>query len=276
MSARSTLRERLLSRRALSGLLQTHPNTAFAEVAGMCGYDFLLLDGEHGLFSELDYLHTLRAIAATNALALVRLRTHDTQRVGRYLDMGVDAIVAPNVATVEQAERLARSMVYPPQGTRGFSAPLHRATRYGLDLAAHLQSPRDSAALLVIIESTKGVANVADILAVDGVDGAIIGPSDLTADLGRVGDFSQPAYLEAVAAVERAAAAHGKLVGTAPHHGLPVDALIERGHRLLIVGADMTLIREAMSAQLASVHAHLGAHLSIDNPRPRDRSAEDT
>jgi 2-keto-3-deoxy-L-rhamnonate aldolase RhmA len=77
--------------------LQTHPNSA---LAGMCGYDFLLLDGEHGVFSEMDYLHTLQALAATDALAVVRLCNHDAQAVGRYLNMGVDAIVAPNVATV--------------------------------------------------------------------------------------------------------------------------------------------------------------------------------
>lgn len=251
MKTRRTLRERLDSEQILAGLLQTHPNVALTEMAGMCGFDFLLLDGEHGLFSEMDYVDTLQTLASTGTLAMVRVRNHDAQAVGRYLDFGADAIVVPNVTTVEQARSLVQAMVYPPAGSRGFSAPAHRVTRYGLDLAAHWQEPRGGASLLVIIESAQGVANAADILAVDGVDGVIIGPSDLSANLGRVGDFSGE-YGEAFATIERAAAARGKFLGTAPHPGYPLDALIARGHRIFIVGADMPLVREAMSAQVAA------------------------
>lgn len=257
MKARRTLQERLATQRALIGLLQAHPNPALAEMAGMCGYDFLLLDGEHGVFSESDYLQTLQALAAADVLAMVRLGKHDTQALGRYLDMGADVTVVPNVSTAEQARTLARAMEYPPAGTRGFGAPLHRATRYGMDLAAHLKAPRQGVCLVVIIESASGVANVEDILAVEGIDGVIIGPSDLTADLGCAGDFSQAAYARAVARIEQAAAARGKLLGTAPHPGSPFEALVARGHRLLIIGDDVSLVREAMSAQVAKARSYL-------------------
>jgi 4-hydroxy-2-oxoheptanedioate aldolase len=251
MKSGRSLHERLSTQRALIGLLQTHPNTALAEMGGMCGYDFLVLDGEHGLFSEVDYFQTLQALAAADILAMVRLRKHDEQALGRYLDMGANAIVVPNVSTAEEARTMVRAMVYPPGGTRGFGAPLHRATRYGMDLLAHLRAPREDVCLVVIIESVRGLANVEDILAVEGVDGVIIGPSDLTADLGCAGDFSQPAYVQAVARIEQAVAARGKILGTVPHPGFPLEALLERGHRLLILGADMSLIREAMTSQVA-------------------------
>jgi len=179
------------------------------------------------------------------------------QAVGRYLDMGADGIVVPNVSTAEQARSLARAMEYPPAGTRCFGAPLHRATRYGLDLARHVKAPREGVALLVIIESSAGVANVEDILAVEGIDGVIIGPSDLTADLGCARDFSHVAYVQAVARIEQAARARGKLLGTAPHPGSPVEALVARGHRLLIISDDVSLMREAMSAQVAQARACL-------------------
>jgi 2-keto-3-deoxy-L-rhamnonate aldolase RhmA len=224
-------------------------------MAGMCGYDFLLLDGEHGVFSESDYLHTLQALAATETFGLIRLAHHDLQALGRYLDMGADGIVVPNVSTAEQARSLARAMDYPPSGTRGMGAPLYRATRYGMDLAEHLKEPRRGIALIVIIESKLGVANVEEILGVDGVDGVIVGPSDLTADLGLAGDFLNPAYTEAMTRIEQAAAARGKCFGTAPHTGFPIEALVARGHRLLIAGADMPLMREAMSAQVEKARA---------------------
>jgi len=227
-----------------------------SEIAGICGYDFILLDGEHGVFSEGDYLHTLQVLASTDALALIRLAKHDLPAVGRYLDMGADGIVVPNVSTAEQARALARAMLYPPHGTRGLA--LDRVTRYGLDLDAYLSAPRGNACLIVIIESALGVANAEDILAVDGVDGAIIGPFDLSADLGCAGDFSQPAHIDAVKRIERAASACGKILGTAPHPGNPLEALVARGHRLLLLDGDITLVREAMSTQVTQARAALG------------------
>jgi 4-hydroxy-2-oxoheptanedioate aldolase len=257
MRARQSLQERLSTKRALIGFLQTSPSLELAEMAGMCGCDFLLLDGEHGVFSERDYLQTLQVLAAVNVLAMVRLRNHDAQALGRYMDMGVDVIVVPNVATAEQATVLVRAMDYPPTGTRGFGASLHRGTRYGMDVVSHLKAPREGVSLLVIIESALGVANVDDILAVDGVDGVIVGPFDLAADLGVVGEFSQPAYSRAVGRVERAVAVKGKILGTAPHPGSTVEDLLTRGHRLLVVGTDVLVIREAMSAAVAKASCYL-------------------
>ena len=249
--------ERLASQKGLLGLQQTHPNPMLAEMAGICGYDFLMLDAEHGLFSEEDYLRATQAVAASGLLVLVRLAGHDRHAMGRYMDVGVDAILVPNVSTAEQAKSLVRAMEYPPKGTRGFGAPLHRGTRYGMDLAQHLKAPRANVSLLVLIESTLGVSNVESILDVEGVDGVVIGPSDLTADLGSLRDFSQPAYREAFSRVEQAALARGKLLGTAPHAGNPLESLLARGHRLFILDADISLIREAMSTQVSKAKAIL-------------------
>jgi 4-hydroxy-2-oxoheptanedioate aldolase len=255
MKSRRSLHERLSTQRALVGFLQAYPNPALTEMAGMCGYDFLFLDGEHGVLSEQDYVHILQVTGAAEVAVLVRLAGHDVHALGRYMDIGVDGIIVPNVSTADQARVLVRAMEYPPAGTRGFGASLHRGTRYGMDVAAHVKSPREGVCLLVIIESALGVANVDDILSVEGVDGAIIGPGDLTADLGYPGEFCRPAYVEAVSRIERAASARGKILGTVPHPGYPLETLLAQGHRLLIVGADMPLIREAMSTQVAKAKA---------------------
>jgi 4-hydroxy-2-oxoheptanedioate aldolase len=257
MRKRRSLHEWLSDHRALIGLQQTHPNLALSEMAGMCGYDFLILDGEHGVFSEADYLQALQVLAGFDIASVVRLPGHNTQTVGRYMDMGIDAIMVPNVTTAQQAAAFVRAMEYPPVGTRGSGAALHRGTRYGMDLGSHLKAPREGVCLLVMIESALGVANVEDILAVEGVDGVIIGPSDLSADLGRIKDYSQPAYAQALARIERAATERGKIVGTAPHAGSPLEALVARGHRLLIIDADMPLICGAMSAQAAAAKSCL-------------------
>jgi 4-hydroxy-2-oxoheptanedioate aldolase len=255
MKTRRSMHERLAYGRALIGLQQTHPNPALAEMAGLCGYDFVMLDAEHGVFSEQDYLQSLQALAAGDVLGWVRLADGDTRAVGRFLDMGVDAIVAPNVSTAEQAQSLVRAMSYPPRGTRGFGAPAHRAIRYGMDLAEHLKAPRGNTYLLVLIESAQGIEIGDAILGVDGVDGALIGPSDLSASLGDLRNYAQPAYAKAMASVERATLAAGKVLGTAPHAGNSLEALLARGHRMFILDADMSLIREAMASQVAKAKA---------------------
>jgi 2-keto-3-deoxy-L-rhamnonate aldolase RhmA len=255
MNERLSIQQRLATQRALIGFLQAHPNLTLTEMVGVCGYDFLLLDGEHGVFSEQDYLRALQVLAATNALAMVRVAKHDAEAIGRYLDMGADVIVVPKVSTAEEARTLARAMEYPPRGTRGFGASIHRATRYGLELDAHLMAPRKAVYLVAIIESVLGVSNAEDIVAVEGVDGVIIGPWDLSTDLGHAGEFFHPDYAQAVGCIEQAARGRGKILGTAPHPGHPIEALVGRGHRLLIVDDDVSLIREAMTAQVAKSRA---------------------
>src|SRR5688500_12155312 len=99
MQARRSLDQRLSSQRALLGLLQSYPHPVLPELAALCGYDFVFLDGEHGVFTDMDYLQAMRAIGAADALAIVRLGDHDVQAVGRAMDLGADALVVPNVST---------------------------------------------------------------------------------------------------------------------------------------------------------------------------------
>jgi len=259
MNKQRSFQERWSTRRALVGLAQAHPNPLLTEMAGLCGYDFVMLDGEHGVFSDADYLPSLRALASTEALSMIRLPNHGARAIGLYLDMGVHALVAPHVSTAEQARTLAQAMLYPPAGTRSVGASSHRASRYGLDTASCLKSPRTGASLIVLIESKLGVDNVEEILAVEGVDGALIGPSDLSAELGSSGNFSHPDYIQAMTRIEQAARDTGKVLGTVPHAGHPIDALLARGYRFLITGAEMPLIREAMVAQVTQARASVQA-----------------
>lgn len=233
------------------GFLQSVPSPAVTELAATSGYDFLILDSEHGLFSELDHFQALLTLSGSDVPALVRLRGHDAQALGRYLDMGADGILIPNVTSAEEAQLMVRAASYPPAGARGFAGALARAARYGADLAAHVRTPRGGIFIAVMIEAMGGVENIDAILDVEGVDGVVIGPFDLTADMGFPGDFSRSGYAEALMHIERSAAARGKVYGTAPHPGYSLRELIARGHRLITLAADMSLFREAMSVQLA-------------------------
>lgn len=222
------LKKRLAESRPFLGLLQMCPNPVLGELAGECGYDFLILDAEHGVLSDRDFAEGLNALAETDVFAFVRLAKHDVQALRQYLEMGADAIVVPNVSTPQQANTLARAM-----------------------------SSHKEACLIVLIESALGVANAADILAVEGVSGAFIGPNDLSSDLGHHGNYAHPAYVEALARIEQAAAVTGKALGTAAHGDYSLTVLHSRGHRLFVLGGDRSLLREAMQTHMTKARACL-------------------
>ena len=244
---------RLADRKTLYGLLQSLPSPAVSEMAGLAGYDFVLLDAEHGGFAPPDILPALYALASTDCASIVRLRDHDPHVLGQCLDLKVDGILAPNVRS--RAEALVRAMEYPPKGSRSFGASLHRATSYGKAVPEHVAGPRAATCLFVLIESQAGAEHAHEILAVDGVDGVIIGPYDLSADLGSAGDFSTSLYADAFMAIEAAAVDHHKLLGAALHPAFSASDLIARGHRLLIAAADTPLIREAFESHLLQARA---------------------
>jgi len=257
VNARPSLRERLSQRQSLIALLQTHPNPALSEMAANCGYDVVILDDEHGVFNAGDFLQSIRLLTGTQTAVFVRIREGDMHAIGRFLDMGADGIVVPGVCTAEQASACVRAMIYPPLGIRGFAASVHRSTRHGQDVSEHMRAPRGHAALAVMIESAASVENIESILSVEGVDAAIVGPSDLSANLGMLGDFASSAYVHAMSRIESAAVTSGKVLGTAPHPGHSVESLSARGHRFFIAGADTMLIREALASALERTRSAL-------------------
>lgn len=218
MSKSSRLHQRLSQRQALAGLLQEQPGS-LAQIAQECGYDFLILDGQRGTFNPCQLAEGLHELVAANqTLAMVRLAGHDTVSLQRYVEQGADAVVVPQVSSADEARDLARTMGLGKQTS-----------------------------LIVILESVLGATHAEEILAVDGVDGALVGPINLSTDLGCPQDYAHPAYADALSRIERAATSTGKLLGTVPHDGYPVKTLVARGHRLFILSSDRWLLREAMS-----------------------------
>lgn len=236
MTSRRSLRYPSAVGRPAFGLVQTRPSSLLVETALKHGYDFLFVDQEHGVFSEPEYLQTLQAVASTPLLAMARLAAHDARVLQRCLIAGADVIVAPHVSTATQAQMLAGAM---------------RSS----DRAV-------TAALFVIIESAEGVANAEEILRVDGIDGAFLGPSDFSADLGCRGDYSQPGYADALARVPQIAANAGKSAGTAIHGSYSAGALCSLGYNILVLDTDKTLMSEAMKSSITRAIASLEAPAS--------------
>lgn len=222
---RRTLQERLGAGQPLLGLLQMYPNRSLEELAAGSGYDFLMVDGEHGYFTDAELRGTLSALGKTDTLILYRVPKLEPQLAERGLEMGADMIVAPLVSTVEDAKAMARATTSRKGG------------------------------LIVLLETKGGVANAAAILAVNGVDGVIIGPGDLSTDLGIKGQYSHPTFTQAFSQIERAAAAARKPYGTIVHGSNTLEALCARGHTLLLQTSDHALIGAALKSQAAAARS---------------------
>jgi len=228
--------DRLRNGESVFGLFQTFPEAAITELAVWCGFDFIIVDCEHGVADEPSQLEVLRTVAGSDTFALVRIRGQDDSAVARYLDFGADGVMVPDVRTVDHAKKIAFA------ATRRWTGGL-RGDRYGLSAVDHAKA---HPLVIVLIEDPEGVLNAEAILDVAGIDGVIVGTGDLSTNLGSPGDFASPAYLAAVDKVEAAARARKKIIGSKPTADVPLSKALERGHRLIILGRDTAFVRQAL------------------------------
>jgi len=232
------------------GLFHGFASPLVAELLGLVGYDFVLIDGEHGPGDTMTTLSQVQAIQATPAMAMLRVAVNDPVEFKRALDIGVEAVMVPNVSSADEAGAAVAACRYPNAGKRGFAAPILRAANYGMATADYVAKAADELLIAVQIETVAGAANAAEIAAVDGVDVVFIGPNDLSGDLGVLGQFDHPDFEKAVAAIEAGVKSAGKVLGCLPYPGADPAVLHRRGHRFICSGADVAVLREACIAQL--------------------------
>jgi 2-keto-3-deoxy-L-rhamnonate aldolase RhmA len=197
MSAMSGLRGRLHEPGPVFFAQMLIPEPAIASILGSAGFDFLMIDAEHGPFTLSSMRACVEALKATATSAIVRTASHSEVEIKQLLDLGVDGIMAPCVESAEEAAAVVRAARYPPEGKRGVSRAV-RAARYGLDGVSYVEGANARIAVLAIIESGRGVENVEEIVAVPGIDGIQVGGDDLSADLGLFGKYDDPTLREAI------------------------------------------------------------------------------
>lgn len=219
-----------------------------AEVCAAAGFDYLLLDLEHGAGGEEQVRTTVPAAASYGVPTVVRVESDARIRIGRLLDAGAAGIMLPRLETVEEVRAAIRHLYYPPRGDRGV-ATYNRACRFGLDPDALFRAD-DEILGVVQIESARAVANAADIAAIDGVDVLFVGPRDLSHDLGVPGQLAAPEYEQALDQVLQAAQKNGKACGMLVPTGATAAARHADGWTFLAIGSDSTLLAAAATEQL--------------------------
>lgn len=218
-----------------------------AEVLSSSGYDWLLIDGEHGP-NDIPLLSAqIAALRHSESHPIVRLPVGETWMIKQILDAGAQTLLIPMVDSVEQARELVRAVRYPPTGVRGVGAALGRASDFSR-IGDYLQTADAQICLLLQIESRAGLAALDEIAALDGVDGLFIGPSDLAADMGFLGQPGHPdvtaAIVDAFKRIEKAGKARGIMTLD------PAQAQIYRdlGADFMAIGTDVTLLVSAAAA----------------------------
>ncbi|WP_189051282.1 HpcH/HpaI aldolase family protein [Aliidongia dinghuensis] len=247
------VKARLKAGEAVYGLFHGFASPLVAELLGLVGYDFVLIDGEHGPGDVMTHLAQVQAVQATPAMAMLRVAVNEPTQFKRALDIGVEGVMVPNVTSALEAAAAVESCRYPNGGKRGFAAPILRAANFGLVTAEYIARAADELLIAVQIETLAGASRAAEIAAVDGVDVVFIGPNDLSGDLGVLGQFDHPDYVKAVAAIEAGVKSAGKVLGCLPYPGADPVELHRRGHRFICSGADVALLRDAALAQLRSL-----------------------
>ncbi len=245
MYRENALKKKLLAgNRALSCWLHLASPIA-AEVVSLAGFDGAVIDLEHGPTDYLGATVLMQAMSATATSSIIRVPWNDPVEIKRALDTGVEGIMIPSVDTPEAAKAVVSACHYPPRGTRGAAHILNRASSYGLEGKRYLQDKGRELMIICQIESLEAVENIEEIAAVDGIDMLFIGPSDLSGSAGGVADYTNPAFIDALAKAEQAICASAKLLGGIPRAGDSPRDMFARGYDLVISSSDVLLLRDA-------------------------------
>ncbi|MFZ6042137.1 2-dehydro-3-deoxyglucarate aldolase [Vibrio natriegens] len=216
------------------------------EVLGLAGFDWILLDGEHAPNDVQTFIPQLMALKDSDSVPVVRPPVNDATVIKRLLDIGFYNLIVPFVETKEQAELAVAATRYPPEGIRGVSVG-HRSNGYGT-IPDYFKNINDNICVVVQIESQQALDNLDDILAVDGIDGVFVGPSDLAAALGHLGNPNHPDVQDAIQTIFGKGKAKGKTIGIlAPVHD-DAQRYIEWGANLVAVGSDLGVFKAATQA----------------------------
>jgi 2-keto-3-deoxy-L-rhamnonate aldolase RhmA len=241
---------RLANGEKLFGTMITLPTPATAEILASVGFDWFFIDGEHGPLGITEILSILQAVSH-RVSCIVRVPEAAETPIKKMLDIGAHGIIAPQVQTARQAEDVVRWSKYSPLGSRGVG--LARAHGYGPKFAEYIETANDEIAVIVQAEHITAVENIESIVRVKGIDAIQLGPYDLSASMGKMGQITDPEVVAAIDRIYTVSKAAGIPVGC---FGVTTDAVqtdMQRGARMICAGTDTLFLSSAASDTLAAI-----------------------
>ena len=241
----NSFRRNMQARKTLIGCWASLASNITTEILGYAGFDWVLIDGEHAPNDWGTFISQLQALKDSRSAPVVRPQSSEPVVIKRLLDIGFFNFLMPYIESAEQARGVVAATRYPPQGMRGVGVS-HRSVKYGY-APDYFARVNEEICVAVQIESRKGVENVAAIASVEGVDALFIGPSDLSADYGLLGQVTHPEVARAIERVVSAGKEAGKAVGILSNEK-DASRYLAMGMTMVAVGGDVGLFRTATKA----------------------------
>lgn len=243
-------RRRLHSGELLVGTMVTQGSADIAELLASAGFDWLFVDAEHSPMTAGDIQRVLQG-AGQAMPCLVRVAASEETSIKRALDVGAAGIIVPMVNSAEQAAQVVRWAKYPPQGSRGVG--VGRAHGYGLKFKEYLDKANEETAVVIQAEHVAAVENIEKIVQVEGIDAVFIGPYDLSASLGKLGELDHPQILAAIEQVTQVCRQANIPLGCFGLAAEAVQPYMERGYKLIAVGIDTMILGFAAKELLSQI-----------------------
>lgn len=248
-----TFVERLRQGEMLIGTLVSLPSPEMTEILAAVGFDWLFIDAEHGPFDPHDAQPLLQA--AGDCPCVIRVPAGDEVWLKKALDIGADGVIVPQVNSAEQAERLVRLCKYAPQGMRGVG--LARAHKYGMDFENYIQTANRDTAVILQAENRQAVNQIESIVSTPGVDAILIGPYDLSASLGKIGQVTDQTVKNAIERITDACLAANTKLGIFGVSQEAVEPYLDKGFSLITVGVDALFVVKSASETLNGVREEI-------------------
>lgn len=272
MSKRSlALKQRLRAGQTTIGCWLSFANLNVAEILAGTGFDWVLIDAEHGPF-DLDGLQTvLAAFNGARTVPIVRVAWNDAVRIKQVLDLGADGVLVPMVNSAAEAKAAVAACKYPPEGTRGFGP--RRASDYGRSTDAYTAQANDGTIVMLQIEHVEAVAGIDAILRVPGIDVICIGPTDLSGSAGVLRQFEHPKVVAAIDTV--LARCRAKRIPVCSGVAFPPEIMagwVEKGANFVLAMEDSAMFRQGAADSLTRMRATLRATRRNSAPKRKGRS----
>lgn len=250
----SDFRRNCIERKLLIGTFAAIPHPVAIEVTAASGVDFLCIDWEHSQISRDRIEDLIRAADVHRVPAMVRVPGHAAEDIAAVLDAGAAGVLVPRISTAEQARAAVKATRYPPLGARGVGPG--RAAAYGYRIPDYLAKANAELVLAIQVETAEGLANIADIAAVDGVDLIFIGPGDLSVSIDAMGPAGKGRLDAAIRTISKTALSAGRAVGIFRPSPDDVGAWSGAGISFFLLASDTMFLGASMAAGVTDAKKH--------------------
>ena len=252
MKLENKLKEKLLNKKKVLGCWTSLDNEITSELLALVGFDFLLIDHEHGYGDVKGITRQVQSLKETECSPLVRMPKDDEVYVKKTLDTGVNSLMFPLVNNKKEAENIVEMCRYAPKGYRGMY--ISRASSYGMNIKKYYETIEKNLLIVCQIETSEGVSNIEEISEVDGIDMLFIGPMDLSTSIGKFGQFNDPVFVETVNLAKEKIMNSKKFSGMMPYGNYDWKDVFSQGFDLTTAGTELSILRDSAISIIKEFH----------------------